>query len=79
MIGEDKLVCFGGMSDSEPTSVHDDIWFFDCTARKWLPEPSPEPPIVQDPRFAPSARYAHLSAVSRGQLVVSGGQHENNT
>jgi hypothetical protein len=27
----------------------------------------------------PSARYAHLSAVSRGKLVVSGGQHADNS
>lgn len=64
------------MSDSEPMSVHNDIWFFDCTNRRWLPQPSPSD---QNPDLLPSARYAHLSAVSRGQLVISGGQHADNS
>lgn len=80
-IGEDKLVCFGGMSESEPhMSVHDDIWFFDCVRRQWLPQYQPSPEYgPQDPSLLPSARYAHLSSVSRGKLVVSGGQHADNS
>ncbi|WVW81010.1 hypothetical protein I302_103001 [Kwoniella bestiolae CBS 10118] len=91
-VWEDKLVCFGGMSDSDPMSVHNDIWFFDCLSRKWLPQPSPSNPSViglgisspstqhpQDPSPIPSARYAHLSAVSRGKLVISGGQYSDNS
>ncbi|OXG29117.1 regulatory protein ral2 [Cryptococcus neoformans Tu259-1] len=85
-VWEDKLVCFGGMSDSEPMSVHNDIWFFDCISRRWIPQPSPPDGVAlgidlaaQDQAFIPSARYAHLSAVSRGKLVISGGQHSDNT
>jgi hypothetical protein len=78
LAGEDKLVCFGGMSDSEPMSVHNDVWLFDCAARRWLSPPSPSF-VAQDPAMLPSARYAHLSAISRGQLVVSGGQHADNS
>jgi len=66
--------------------VHNDIWFFDCLSRRWLPPPSPGHPlemtgtsIEQDPTLMPSARYAHISAVSRGKLVVSGGQHSDNS
>jgi hypothetical protein len=59
-------------------SVHDDIWFFDCINRQWIPQPQPDLGL-QDPSLLPSARYAHLSAVSRGKLVVSGGQHADNT
>ncbi|WVO20378.1 uncharacterized protein IAS62_001673 [Cryptococcus decagattii] len=85
-VWEDKLVCFGGMSDSEPMSVHNDIWFFDCISRKWIPQPSPSDDAslvidsaAQGQALIPSARYAHLSAVSRGKLVISGGQHSDNT
>ncbi|WVQ95580.1 hypothetical protein IAU59_002677 [Kwoniella sp. CBS 9459] len=84
-VWEDKLVCFGGMSDSDPMSVHNDIWFFDCLSRQWLPQPSPgvglgiSPSPQQDPSLLPSARYAHLSAISRGKLIVSGGQHSDNS
>nr|ODN90063.1 regulatory protein ral2 [Cryptococcus depauperatus CBS 7841] len=85
-VWESMLVCFGGMSESNPMAVHNDIWFFDCLSRKWLPQPSPSEPVglglhsmSQDPALLPSARYAHLSAVSRGQLVVSGGQHSDNS
>lgn len=85
-VWEDKLVCFGGMSDSEPMSVHNDLWFFDCISRRWIPQPSPPDGVAlgidlaaQDQAFIPSARYAHLSAVSRGKLVISGGQHSDNT
>ena len=84
--GEDMLVCFGGMSDSDPTAVHNDIWFFDCFSRKWLPQPPSAAGLPrsgaaseQDPTLFPSARYAHLSAVSRGRLVISGGQHSDNS
>ncbi|EIW69823.1 hypothetical protein TREMEDRAFT_11835, partial [Tremella mesenterica DSM 1558] len=73
-VWEDKLVCFGGMSSAEST-VHSDIWFFDCLTRKWLPQPEEE----QDEDLLPSPRYAHLSAVSRGKLIVSGGQHSDNS
>lgn len=64
--------------------VHDDVWFFDCRTRRWLPQPSPTAgpsfePIAQEPQFLPSARYAHLSAVSRDKLVVFGGQRHDNT
>ncbi|ODN86083.1 regulatory protein ral2 [Cryptococcus wingfieldii CBS 7118] len=84
---QDKLVCFGGMSDAEPNmAVHNDVWVFDCLARRWLPQPSPSGGIglgiemaAQDPGLVPSPRYAHLSAISRGQLVVSGGQHSDNS
>ncbi|TYJ51585.1 hypothetical protein B9479_007834 [Cryptococcus floricola] len=83
----DKLVCFGGMSDAEPDmAVHNDVWVFDCPARRWLAQPSPSGGIglgidmaAQDPGLVPSPRYAHLSAISRGQLVVSGGQHSDNS
>lgn len=85
-VWEDKLVCFGGMSDSEPMSVHNDIWFFDCISRRWIPQLSPSNGVAlgidlaaQDQAFIPSARYAHLSAVSRGKLAISGGQHSDNT
>ncbi|WVQ70526.1 hypothetical protein IAR50_000045 [Cryptococcus sp. DSM 104548] len=86
-VWQDKLVCFGGMSDAEPSmAVHNDVWFFDCLARRWLPQPSPSAGVglgidhaLQDPSKLPSPRYAHLSAVSRGQLVVSGGQHSDNS
>lgn len=85
-VWEDKLVCFGGMSDSDPMSVHNDIWFFDCISRKWIPQPSPSDDVslgidsaAQDQALIPSARYAHLSSVSRGKLVISGGQHSDNT
>jgi hypothetical protein len=74
LVGEDKLVCFGGMSDTEPMSVHNDIWFFDCNTRRWLPRET-----AQDPSLVPLPRYAHLSAVSRGKLVISGGQHSDNS
>jgi len=61
-------------------SVHDDIWFFDCVRRQWLSQPSPSPEYgPQDPDLLPSARYAHLSSVSRGKLVISGGQHADNS
>ena len=76
--GEDKLVCFGGMSDSDPTSVHNDIWFFDCARRKWMP-PLETDLYPEDPSLDPTARYAHLSAVSRGKLLISGGQHSDNS
>jgi hypothetical protein len=64
--------------------VHDDVWFFDCRTRRWLPQPSPTAgpsfeSIAQEPQFLPSARYAHLSAVSRDKLVVFGGQRHDNT
>ncbi|BEJ11237.1 hypothetical protein CspHIS471_0106590 [Cutaneotrichosporon sp. HIS471] len=86
-VWEDKLVLFGGMSEQElngSSFVHDDVWFFDCRTRRWLPQPSPDAgpsfePIAQDPQFLPSARYAHLSAVSRGKLIVFGGQRHDNT
>ncbi|WWC65357.1 uncharacterized protein I303_107975 [Kwoniella dejecticola CBS 10117] len=93
-VWEDKLVCFGGMSDSDPMSVHNDIWFFNCSSRRWLPQPNPSSSTIglgisspstssslqtQDASLIPSARYAHLSAVSRGKLVVSGGQHSDNS
>ena len=79
--GQDKLVCFGGMSDNEPTSVHNDMWFFDCTQRRWLPNPAPTRPGTAEDQesLTPAARYAHLSAVIRGQLVISGGQHSDNS
>ncbi|WWD20591.1 hypothetical protein CI109_105067 [Kwoniella shandongensis] len=77
-VWEDKLVCFGGMSDSDPMSVHEDTWFFDCLTRRWLPQPAPSS-ISQNPALLPSARYAHLSAVSRGKLIISGGQHSDNS
>lgn len=78
------MVCFGGMSETDPMAVHNDIWFFDCTSRRWLPSPTPSIGLgigsgVQDPAMIPSARYAHLSAVTRGQLVISGGQHSDNS
>ncbi|ODO10405.1 hypothetical protein I350_01000 [Cryptococcus amylolentus CBS 6273] len=85
---QDKLVCFGGMSDAEPNmAVHNDVWVFDCSARRWLPQPSPSgggiglgiDMAAQDPGLVPSPRYAHLSAISRGRLVVSGGQHSDNS
>lgn len=75
--GQDKLVCFGGMSDTDPMSVYGDIWLFDCQTRKWLPQPTPL--ASQDPLSLPSSRYAHLSSVSRGKLVVSGGQRSDNS
>ncbi|CAK9786675.1 galactose oxidase [Cutaneotrichosporon oleaginosum] len=86
-VWEDKLVLFGGMSEQElngSSFVHDDVWFFDCRTRRWLPQPSPTAgpsfePIAQDPQLLPSARYAHLSAVSRDKLVVFGGQRHDNT
>ncbi|OCF43659.1 regulatory protein ral2 [Kwoniella heveanensis CBS 569] len=84
-VWEDKLVCFGGMSDSDPMSVHNDIWFFDCLSRQWLPQPAPgvglgiSPTAQQDPSLLPSARYAHLSSISRGKLIISGGQHSDNS
>ncbi|WVQ85881.1 hypothetical protein IAT38_008049 [Cryptococcus sp. DSM 104549] len=79
-VWEDKLVCFGGMSDSDPMSVHNDIWLFDCRSRRWLPQPtSAAGDAAQDPALVPLARYAHLSAVSRGKLVISGGQHSDNS
>ncbi|TXT06098.1 hypothetical protein VHUM_03571 [Vanrija humicola] len=84
-VWQDKLVCFGGMSDSDLVhEVHSDIWFFDCRSRKWLPQPSPEGGLglglsSQDPLLLPQARYAHLSAVSRGNLIVWGGQRTDNT
>ena len=73
------------MSETDPMSVHHDVWFFDCVNRKWLPSPSPGIGLgiaeddAQDPNLVPAARYAHLSAVSRGKLVVSGGQHSDNS
>ncbi|ORX41169.1 hypothetical protein BD324DRAFT_574970 [Kockovaella imperatae] len=76
-VWENKLVCFGGMSDSEPTSVHNDIWFFDCSTRKWLPSDNGSTDGEQ--ALVPMARYAHLSAISRGKLLVSGGQHSDNS
>ncbi|KAK4683499.1 hypothetical protein P7C73_g6754, partial [Tremellales sp. Uapishka_1] len=88
-VWQDKLVCFGGMSESEPLAVHNDIWFFDCPTKKWLPQPSPTTGLglgvagsegyTQDPGLVPQPRYAHLSSVSRGKLVVSGGQHSDNS
>lgn len=89
-VWEDKLVCFGGMSDADSLCVHNDVWFFDCRARRWLPQPGPESPIglgmdgsetfhLPNPEFIPQARYAHLSAVSRGQLIVCGGQRSDNS
>ncbi|KAL1409730.1 hypothetical protein Q8F55_003727 [Vanrija albida] len=94
-VWQDKLVCFGGMSDSDLVhEVHSDIWFFDCRSRKWLPQPSPEGGLglgladgmpssasqsSQDPLLLPQPRYAHLSAVSRGNLIVWGGQRTDNT
>ena len=64
---------FGGMSESADRGmgVHNDVWFFDCPTRRWS-SPSPNGP-------APSPRYAHLSAVSNGKLVISGGQHADNS
>jgi hypothetical protein len=78
--GEDKLVCFGGMSDTNPPSVYNDVWFFDCYSQNWLPQPSPARDLgaSQDPRMIPVSRYAHLSAVSRDMLVISGGQDSEN-
>ena len=67
------------MSEADPISVHSDIWFFDCASRRWLPPPSPSPGILQDSSLLPSPRYAHLSAVSRGKLLISGGQHSDNS
>lgn len=86
-VWEDKLVCFGGMADNDPHSeklnVHNDVWLFDCSSRRWLPQPSPEAPIspaaVQDPELVPTPRYAHLSAISRGKLIVCGGQRMDNS
>ncbi|RSH76876.1 uncharacterized protein EHS24_005278 [Apiotrichum porosum] len=87
-VWEDKLVCFGGMSDADTLLVHNDVWMFDCQSRRWLPQPSPEaplgtptglPPAVQDASIVPQARYAHLSSVSREQLVICGGQRSDNT
>lgn len=72
------MVCFGGMSDTEPMSVHGDIWFFDCRQRRWLAPQDPHPDIAQDPANIPAARYAHLSAVTRGKLVLMGGQDHSN-
>lgn len=75
-------------------SVHNDIWFFDCLSRRWLPQPHAPSSVIgigisspssststsqQDPTLLPSARYAHLSSVSRGKLVISGGQHSDNS
>ena len=78
VVGEDKLVCFGGMSDSDHTTVHKDIWFFDCVSRRWMP-PLETDLYPEDPSLSPVARYAHLSAVSRGKLLISGGQHSDNS
>lgn len=85
--GEDKLILFGGMSEQElngPSFVHDDVWLFDCRTRRWLPQPSPQAgpsfePLAQDSQFVPSARYAHLSAISRDKLIVCGGQRHDNS
>ncbi len=66
------------MSDTEPMSVHGDIWMFDCTTRRWLPPLTAQEGIAQEPTHRPSARYAHLSAVSRSKLFVMGGQDCNN-
>jgi hypothetical protein len=59
-------------------SVHGDIWFFDCVQRKWLAPPAPHPGLTQDLANMPAARYAHLSAVTRGKLILMGGQDHNN-
>ena len=59
-------------------SVHGDLWFFDCIQRKWLASPAPHPGIAEDPANVPAARYAHLSAVTRGKLILMGGQDHNN-
>lgn len=83
-VWQDKLVCFGGMADGDSSHiVHKDLWFFDCRSRRWLPQPSPDagPSMrpLQDPELVPTARYAHLTAISRDQLVVCGGQRGDNT
>lgn len=83
-VWQDKLVCFGGMADGDSSHiVHKDLWFFDCRSRRWLPQPSPDagPSLrpIQDPQLRPTARYAHLTAISRDQLVVCGGQRGDNT
>ena len=77
--GEDKLICFGGMSDSEPTSVHNDLWVFNCATRKWISQSLFDASLEAQHELIPLPRYAHLSAVSAGKLFISGGQQSDNS
>lgn len=80
---------FGGMTDTDSLTVLSDVWVFDCTARQWLPQASLSigiglgiesvPEVRQDAAMLPQARYAHLSSVSRGKLLIVGGQHVDNS
>ncbi len=78
----------------EQPCVLADVHVFDCTARQWLPlaanvslRPSPSSDdsglvaIAEEASIAPilpTARYAHLSSISRDRLYIMGGQNLNN-
>ncbi|BFZ63047.1 hypothetical protein YB2330_004159 [Saitoella coloradoensis] len=75
---QEYLVIFGGMSTSRNTvdglCVLNDVVLFHLRTHTWrIIEPGPD-----SGPHAPKARYAHLSAVSGGHLIVVGGQDLTN-
>ncbi|CCG81478.1 putative Regulatory protein Ral2 [Taphrina deformans PYCC 5710] len=70
-----SIVIFGGMStnpEGDGFCVLNDVAIFDTTTEQWTlgPEADLDPPL--------RPRYAHLSSVSAGKLVVLGGQDKQN-
>ncbi|KAI9322223.1 hypothetical protein BX666DRAFT_1827210, partial [Dichotomocladium elegans] len=75
-VHKNLIVVFGGMGYSRISTdglcVLDDISVFDVETMTW------RRPTVEPSLFAPRPRYAHLSTVADGKLVVIGGQDINN-
>jgi hypothetical protein len=109
MLGDTKLVIFGGMGLSAPIDasssnggttptgsietnltidenpcVLNGVWIFDCVSRQWSRPQNANVGIdVEGGTFepvlnTPAPRYAHTSVISRGNLVISGGQDLQN-
>jgi hypothetical protein len=65
-----SIIVFGGLGPPEEEAKGerclDDLAIFDLSTRKWR--------IPQSGTQAPPARYAHVAAISRDRLVITGGE-----
>lgn len=74
----DLIVIFGGMSVLPDTvdslCILDDIAIFDTKRRTW----SIDNKFTTESERRPKPRYAHLSTISAGRLIIAGGQELKN-